>query len=437
MILEANFDKYTNKLSATVPVKMYGKVKRVNGLLIESLGPPASIGDLCYIFDREKKSYVTAEVVGFEDNTFFIMPYRDMAGISPGCEILSLGKPLSIPVGDSLKGRILNGLGEPLDGKGPIQSSISYNIYRKPPEALDRLRIDKPFRVGVKAIDGCLPIGKGQRVGIFSGSGVGKSTLLGMMARGSESDINVIALIGERGREVKEFIDNVLGEKGLSKSVLVVVTSDQPALMRIKGAYVATTIAEYFRDQGKSVLFLMDSVTRFAMAQREVGLSLGEPPTTKGYTPSVFGMLPKLMERTGMGDHGSITAFYTVLVDADDFNEPISDACRSILDGHIMLSRRLASKNHYPSIDILDSVSRLSDEVSTPEQRQWMRRIKELIAVYEEARDLINIGAYVKGSNPKIDESISKIDNINSFLKQDFHELYSFDKVMEVMKKVV
>ncbi len=434
--LQVDLSKYKRRLERSNVFKMIGKVIRINGLMIESIGPAASIGDVCLIYDKEKKNHSKAEVVGFNKNKFFLMLYSDMEGISPGCEIVLAGRSLKIPVGESLKGRILNGLGEPLDGKGSINEAVSYPIHRDPPKALQRTPIKDQFKVGVKAIDGCLAIGKGQRVGVFSGSGVGKSIMLGMMAKGSESDVNVIALIGERGREVREFVENVLGEEGLKKSIVVVVTSDQSPLMRIKGAYTATAIAEYFRDQGNDVLFMMDSVTRFAMAGREIGLSLGEPPTSKGYTPSVFSMLPKLIERTGMGKNGSITAFYSVLVDADDFNEPISDACRSILDGHIILSRKIAAQNHYPSIDILDSVSRLSDIVANPELLDIAKKIKELKAVFENASDLINIGAYVKGSNSKIDESIEKIDAMNSFLKQDMHEICPFEVTQKQMKGI-
>lgn len=432
-----DFTSYRQKIEKTNPCQLLGRILHINGMLMESSGPPGAIGDLCTIIDPQTKEPHLAEIIGFKQNKYYLMTYGgEMTGIAPGTPVYSTGESLQIPVGESLKGRIINGLGQPIDGKGDILPEKYLSLLRPAPDALKRKRIDTPFHVGIRAIDGCLPIGLGQRVGIFSGSGVGKSTLLGMMARGSDAEINVICLLGERGREVREFIEKDLGEEGMKKSVVIVVTSDQPALMKIKGAYVATTIAEYFRDKGKLVLFTMDSLTRFAMAQREVGLSLGEPPTTKGYTPSVFAMLPKLLERTGMGENGAITAFYTILVDADDFNEPISDSSRAILDGHIVLSRRIASMNHYPSIDILESVSRLADAVASEEQMSMLRKIKELMAVYEEARDLINIGAYAKGANPKIDEAISKIDAINQFLRQNMYEQTSFETVMETMKKI-
>ena len=430
-----DLEKYKTRIREAGTVRMFGRVTKVNGLMIESNGPPASIGDLCRVGEDDGGGRL-AEVIGFDKDTYYLMTYGDMGGISPGSRIYSLGRSLRIPVGEALKGRIINGLGEPIDGKGPIVYEELRPIQCDSPPALSRNKIELPFRVGIKAIDGCLPMGVGQRIGIFSGSGVGKSTLLGMMAKGSESDINVIALIGERGREVREFIENDLGEEGLKKSVVVVVTGDQPALMRLKGAYVATTVAEYFRDRGNGVLLMMDSLTRFAMAQREIGLSLGEPPTTKGYTPSVFTLLPRLLERTGMAGDVGITAFYTILVDADDFNEPISDACRAILDGHIVLSRKIAAMNHYPAIDVLESVSRLSEVVSGEEQLTLMKRLKSLMAVYNEARDLINIGAYVKGSNPMIDEAISRIDSINLFLRQGIHEIFPFEQTLAQLRKM-
>lgn len=427
---------FHTRVARSVTFRRMGKVKRVTGLVIESEGPPVSIGDLCHVYSHEGDSVIKGEVVGFKDSVFYIMPYGSMEGIAPGCRVVSTGRPLKVPVGMNLQGRVINGVGEPIDGKGPITGVEFYSTTGRIPPAMKRPRIKSAFHVGIKAVDSCLTLGMGQRVGIFSGSGVGKSTLLGMMARGAESQLNVIALIGERGREVREFIEESLGEEGLKRSVVVAVTSDEPALMRIKGAYTATAVAEYFREKGLSVLFMMDSITRFAMAQREIGLSIGEPPTTKGYTPSVFTLLPRLMERTGMSAEGAITALYTVLVDADDFNEPISDACRSILDGHIMLQRRLAAANHYPAIDLLDSVSRLSVDVCTEEQLRLAKQMKELVSVYEEARDLINIGAYVSGSNPKIDEAISKIDAINAFLIQGIREMCPFEETMMKFRAV-
>ena len=365
------------------------------------------------------------------------MALSKMEGISPGAEVRSSSTPLTINCGDSILGRVVDGLGNPIDGKGKIIGNDPIRLNNTPPNPLERKRIDEPFSTGIRSIDGLLTCAKGQRMGIFAGSGVGKSVLLGMMAKGSESDINVIALIGERGREVREFIEKDLGEEGLKKSVIVTVTSDNEALLRVKGAMLATSIAEYFRDKGKNVLLMMDSVTRFAMAQREIGLAVGEPPTTKGYTPSVFNILPKLLERTGKNDKGSITALYTVLVDGDDMNEPIGDAVRSILDGHIVLNRKIAAKNHYPAIDILESVSRLFSEVASDKQKESAGVVKELMAVYKESEDLINIGAYVKGANQKIDMAISRIDRINSFLKQKIEEQVDFDDTLKKLNELL
>jgi len=430
-----SLDKYKKILYGNDFVDYCGSVSRVVGLTIESDGPQASIGDLCKIYTTTKK-VVDAEVVGFKENKVLLMPLGDMAGISPGSIIKATGGRLKVKVGKQLIGRVLNGMGIPIDGKGGIDSDEYYPVENTPPDPMTRKRISNPLPLGVKAIDGLLTIGKGQRVGIFAGSGVGKSTLMGMIARNTKADINVIALIGERGREVREFIEKDLKEDGLARSVVVVATSDQPALIRLKGAMVATAIAEYFRDMGKDVLLLMDSLTRFAMAQREIGLAIGEPPVSRGYTPSVFGIMPKLLERAGNSEKGSITGLYTVLVDGDDLTEPVTDTARGILDGHIVLSRALANKNQYPAIDVLASISRVMSDVVKPEHSKLAREIKKVMAVYKEAEDLINVGAYVKGSNPKIDNAIELIDKIIGFIEQETQENFDFDEVINKMKEI-
>jgi flagellum-specific ATP synthase len=416
------YDVYAERIGRANTVKQFGKVSQVVGLVIESIGPAVSIGRLCRIENQEDGSFIKAEVVGFRENRLLLMPLGPISGITPGAIVTSTGEELRVPVSPHLIGRVLGGLGQPIDGKGLIASSATRAVTGRAVAALSRQRITEPLRTGVKAVDLLSTVGKGQRMGIFAGSGVGKSVMLGMMARSSSADVNVIALVGERGREVREFIERDLGPEGMRRSVVVAVTSDQPALIRIKGALVATTIAEYFRDQGNDVMLLMDSVTRLAMAQREIGLAVGEPPATKGYTPSVFAMLPGLLERAGMSDRGSITGLYTVLVEGDDFNEPISDAVRSILDGHVALSRRLAALNQYPAIDCLDSISRLMKEVVSKEEMALAAKVRELYATYREAEDLINIGAYVKGSNPKIDLAISKYEPLNAFFRQEIFE---------------
>lgn len=409
----------------------YGKVTQVIGLTIESLGPSAKIGDICHIYPNQRVSPVLAEVVGFRSDKVLLMPLGDLGAIGPGSEVRGTRKPLQVSVGKSLLGRILDGLGQPIDDRGAIPATDEISIHKDPPNPLTRPTIRSPLSVGVRSIDSLLTIGRGQRIGIFAGSGVGKSTLLGMIARNTSADVNVIALTGERGREVREFIEKDLGEEGLARSVLVVATSDQPALVRIKGAFVATTIAEYFRDQGLHVNLMMDSVTRFAMAQREIGLTIGEPPATKGYTPSVFAMLPKLLERAGTGPVGSITGIYTVLVDGDDMNEPIADAVRGILDGHIVLSRQLTNKGHFPAIDILASVSRVMNDLAGPEHMQAASMFKKLLAVYRDAEDLINIGAYQRGSNQLIDTAIDYKPQMDKFLQQAIHEKSGFESSME------
>jgi flagellum-specific ATP synthase len=412
---------YARKLESIETLKSIGRVTRSVGLVIESQGPAVSVGDLCYLPSPDGDRSVLLEAVGFRDNHVLLMPLGQMPPVRVGDLIVAAGVRSEVAVGEDLLGRTIDALGRPLDGLGDIPSSgESYPLNRNTTNPLFRANIDEPLETGVRVIDGLLTIGAGQRIGIFGGSGVGKSTLLGMMAKQSAADVNVIALIGERGREVREFIENELGEEGMKRSVLVVSTSDDSALVRIRAALAATAIAEYFKDQGSNVLLIMDSVTRFCMAQREIGLAAGEPPSSKGYTPSVFALLPKLLERAGKFDNGgSITAFYTVLVEGDDMNEPIADAVRSILDGHIVLSRQLASQNHYPCIDVLHSNSRLFSSVASTEHRAKAGKVRELIAAYEKAEDLINIGAYQLGSNRSIDLAIARHDEIVNFLKQE------------------
>jgi len=430
-----NTDAYLEDIRENELLKVVGKVIQVVGLVVEAQVQGVSIGELCRIIVDEKRQ-ILAEVVGFKEEKVLLMPLGAIGGIKPGSKIYATGHPIEVKVGPQLLGRILDGLGNPMDQKGELEYDAIYPIDCDPPDPVQRPRIDQILKAGVKAIDGVLTLGRGQRMGIFAGSGVGKSTLMGMLARNCEADVNVISLVGERGREVKDFIEESLGEEGLKRSVVVCATSDNPPVIRLKGAMVGTAIAEYFRDQGKNVLFMMDSVTRFAMAQREIGLATGEPPTTKGYTPSVFAMLPRLMERAGTSDKGSITAIYTVLVDGGDMDEPIADAARGILDGHMVLSRDLAAKNHYPCIDINASVSRLFSSICSPDQKAAAAKLREVLARYSEAEDLINIGAYAKGSNPKIDYAISKIEAVNNFLKQSTHENVSFEDVLQTLNKI-
>ncbi|MBL0388911.1 flagellar protein export ATPase FliI [Tumebacillus sp. ITR2] len=425
-------DRYLKRLDRTRTIKVNGKVTKVIGLTIESKGPAATMGDVCTI-EAEGMAPMYAEVVGFRENNVLLMPLGDLGSIGPGHDVVATGSSLQIPVGPHLLGRVLNGLGEPIDGKGPLDCHEYAKATQQPPNPLTRKRIQEPLSVGVRCIDGLLTVGRGQRIGLFAGSGVGKSTLLGMMARNTTADINVIALIGERGREVREFIEKDLGEEGLKRSVLIVATSDQPPLVRIKGAMVATSIAEYFRDQGQDVVLMMDSVTRFAMSQREVGLAVGEPPTTRGYTPSVFAMLPRLLERAGTGHHGTITAFYTVLVDGDDMNEPVADAVRGILDGHIVLSRTLANRGHFPAIDVLASVSRVMNELVSPEHRRAANLVKRLSSIYKDSEDLINIGAYQRGSNMQIDLAIQYASAIEQFTTQDVYEKMDLEHTQAVL----
>lgn len=432
-----NLSKYIDVLEKSDFMKCTGKVSKVIGLTIESTGPEVKMGELCKLHSKNTDDLIYTEVVGFKDNKVLLMPLGDMTGIGPGDTVESLEKSLSVGVGKNLVGRILDGIGNPLDSKGELKVEEFYSVSNQPPNPLHRKRIKEPMSLGIKAIDGLLTVGRGQRIGIFAGSGVGKSTLLGMIARNAKADVNVIALIGERGREVGEFIEKDLKEEGLKRSIVITATSDQPALVRLKGAMVATSIAEYFRDQGKDVLLMMDSLTRFAMAQREIGLAIGEPPVSRGYTPSVFGILPRLLERAGTSSKGSITGLYTVLVDGDDLTEPITDAARGILDGHIVLSRDIANRNCYPAIDMLASVSRVMPDIITANHLKVAREIKKVLAIYRSAEDLINIGAYVKGSNPKIDYAIECIDNINKFIEQKVNENYSFEEMLELLEKVL
>lgn len=423
-------NKYSGALAEINPIVKSGRVTKVVGLSLESIGPKAPVGEICLLKNKSGNIINRAEIVGFRDNKIISMVLGDLNEIIQGMEIVGSGEALSINLGDNLLGRVINGLGEPIDGKPAIKSMERRSVHAVPPSPLTRKRIKNPIYTGIRAIDGMLTFGKGQRVGIFAGSGVGKSTLLGMIARNTSADINVIALIGERGREVREFIEKDLGTEGLSRSVVVAATSDMPALVRIKAALTATTIAEYFRDRGMDVMLMMDSVTRLAMAQREVGLTVGEPPTTKGYTPSVFSMMQKTMERAGTGDKGSITGLYTVLVEGDDFNEPISDTARGILDGHIILSRKIATIGHYPAIDVLESISRLRKDVITAEHNTAAYEIQSIMAAYRGAEDLISVGAYQKGANPKIDRAIRLIDAINFFLRQKTDEKISFEETV-------
>ncbi|XKE55586.1 flagellar protein export ATPase FliI [Sutcliffiella horikoshii] len=410
------------------PYRRYGKVKRVIGLMIESKGPESSIGDVCnIIINKKKKRIVQAEVVGFRDDHVILMPFTDIQDIGPGCMVEATNNPLEIRIGEDLRGKVLDALGKPLNQEEELPVGLGkYPADQAPPNPMTRPSIAEELEVGVKVIDGLLTVGKGQRVGIFAGSGVGKSTLLGMIARNTHADINVIALIGERGREVRDFLERDLGPEGLKRSIVIVATSDQPALMRIKGAYTATAISEYFRDMGYNVMLMMDSVTRVAMAQREVGLAVGEPPTTKGYTPSVFSMLPKLLERTGTNQHGSITAFYTVLVDGDDMNEPIADTVRGILDGHFVLDRELANKGQYPAINVLKSVSRVMNHIVDTEHKRAAESMREKLSKYYQAEDLINIGAYKRGSSREIDDAIQSYPAIINYLKQEVDDSWKF-----------
>ncbi len=427
-------DKYRDLVSRSFSTK-YGKIVKVVGLTLESIGPDANINDVCVILTQDKKHEILAEVVGFKENRVLLMPVDSIEGIGVGSMVYSTKECFKIPVGEDLLGKVLDGVGQPIDGT-ELNLPIHYPLENNPPDPLERRLIADVLSLGVKPIDGLLTIGKGQRIGIFAGSGVGKSTLLGMIARNTKADINIIALIGERGREVREFIERDLGEEGMKRSVVVVATSDKPALVRNKAAKTATAIAEYYRDQGKDVLLMMDSLTRFSMAQREIGLATGEPPISRGYPPSVYSQLPMLLERAGNSGKGSITGIYTVLVDGDDFNEPITDAARGILDGHIMLSRKLGHKNHYPAIDILQSISRCMSSITDKTHKTAANNLKNILATYNDAEDLINIGAYRAGSNKEIDYAIKKIDEVNTFLRQGTDEKFDFEQTVELLEGI-
>ena len=435
-ISDMEFDKYRS-VSTDSLFKVRGKVVNVVGLTIESAGPSAKLGDICMIYPSAANvgsKPALAEVVGFRNGRNLLMPYENVEGIGPGSSVENTGAPLKVRVDDSLLSHTLDGLGRP--NEEMVLSGEEYSVEAKPPDPMSRKIISEVLPLGVKAVDGLITVGKGQRIGIFAGSGVGKSTLMGMFARNTKADINVIALIGERGREVREFIERDLGPEGMKRSVVVVATSDKPALERKKAAQTATAIAEYFRDQGKDVLLMMDSMTRFSMAQREIGLASGEPPVSRGYPPSVYSEMPKLLERAGCSDKGSITGLYTVLVDGDDFNEPITDTARSILDGHIMLDRKLAHKNHYPAIDVLQSISRCMSQIATREHKSYAGRLKNVMATYAEAEDLINIGAYKAGSNPDIDYAVSRIGAVNEFLMQDVSDKFTFEQTVSMLKEI-
>ncbi|MHC4182154.1 MAG: FliI/YscN family ATPase [Planctomycetota bacterium] len=434
---EGLLEKYHQRLSQVNTMKLMGTVSRATSMLIESLGPEVPVGELCGLTTQTKDKSVLAEVVGFKEKRTLLMPIGDTDGISPKSEVIATGYPLNVKLGSSLIGRVLDGLGNPMDNKGPVNYDETRAVYNDPPDPMERHLITEPINTGIRAIDSLLTCGKGQRLGIFAGSGVGKSTLLGNIAKSSKADVNVIALIGERGREVREFIEHNLGEEGLKKSVVVVVTSDKPVIVRLKGGFVATTIAESLRDQGMDVMLLMDSITRLANAQREIGLAIGEPPTTRGYTPSVFSVLPKLLERPGTISKGSITALYTVLVEGDDFNEPVSDAVRAILDGHIILSRKMAAQNHFPAIDILNSVSRCMIDIVSPEHMQAAQRLKSTYSIYKEAEDMINVGAYVEGKNSKIDYATKMIDKITEYLRQEVDEQSNYEEDITRLKDMM
>ena len=414
-----------------------GVVRRVTGLVIESEGPETSIGQVCSITSDRSTEKIEAQVIGFRENVVLLMALNSIHLIHPGCKVISRRNSNEVPFGPSLLGRIIDGMGRPIDGKGPLVAPSRDGFYADPPNPLSRSRIKEPFASGIKSIDCFVPMGVGQRMGIFAGSGVGKSILLGMIAKGSDADVNVISLVGERGRELREFVESDLGEEGLKKSIVVVSTSDQPAPMRIRASILATAIAEGFRNEGQKVLLLMDSLTRFAMAQREIGLASGEPPASRGYVPSVFSLLPKLLERTGTSELGAITSIYTVLVEGDDMNEPVADAVRGFLDGHIVLSRKLANANHFPAVDVLSSVSRLDRSVCNEKELSLISQARDLLSTYHQNEDMINVGAYVKNSNPKIDLAIDKFTGIQDFLRQRFDALSNRENAFSELRTVL
>jgi len=430
-----SISKQTQKIKSTDPIQLDGKVSQVVGLVIEATGPQNAVGNLCNIYAHDG-TIIRAEIVGFKENKILLMPLDETVGITPGARVTSCPQQLTIPVGNELKGRVLDGLGNPIDDKGPIKCAHQYPVFNTPPDPLKRMKIDTQLSTGIRSIDGLIPIANGQRVGIFSGSGVGKSVSMGMIARNTSAEINVIALIGERGREVREFIENDLGDEGMKRSILVVATSDQAPYIRLKAALTATAIAEYFRDQGMDVMLMMDSLTRVAQAQREVGLAVGEAPTTKGYTPSVFALLPRLLERTGTNEIGSITGLYSVLVEGDDLSDPVADSARSILDGHIVLSRDLANKGHYPSVDVLKSVSRLKTAIAKGDKLRQINKIIQLMSVFNDSEDLINIGAYSKGSNPNVDIAIQFMPIINQLLRQNIDETTELKETLEFIEAI-
>lgn len=431
------FKDLTELIMKTETIDHIGKIENIVGMSMEASGGKASIGDIAYIYNEDRKEQIPVEVVGFKDDKIQLMAYENMSGIAAGSFVRNTRRRLKIPVGDFLRGRIIDAKGEPMDGKGPFENPKYYYVENPYINPMTRPPITDPLEFGVKAIDGMNTIGKGQRIGIFAGSGVGKSTLLGMIARNVKADINVVALVGERGREVREFIEKDLGPEGMKRSVLIVATSDQPAMLRMKCPLVATTIAEYFKNQGKDVLLMMDSLTRFAMAQREIGLAIGEPPVARGYTPSIYAEFPKLLERSGNFKEGSITGIYTVLVEGDDTNEPIADTVRGIVDGHIVLSRKLANANHFPAIDVSASISRLMTNIVSEEHRKMASEIRDILSLYEKNEDLISIGAYKSGTNPKLDVAIAKIEKINKFLCQGINENDSYEAILEKMKAIL
>jgi flagellum-specific ATP synthase len=430
------FGRYESVIQETDPIRLNGKVTQVIGLLIEATGPQIAVGEVCVI--KTPNGDMPCEVVGFRRGAVLLMPLISVEGIRQGSEVVPVGHPLTAPAGDGMLGRLVDGLGNPADEKGPLEGNIVYvPIQRDPPSPFSRKRISQPLETGIRVLDGLFTIGRGQRLGVFAGSGVGKSTLMGMICRSSKADVNVIGLVGERGREVREFIEKDLGTEGLRRSVVVVATSDRPALVRVKAAFTATAIAEYFRDQGKDVMLMMDSVTRFALAQREIGLAVGEPPTTRGYTPSVFSMMPKLLERAGTARTGSISAIYTVLVEGGDMDEPVADTVRGILDGHLVLSREMAQQNIYPAVDLMASISRLMPEITTKRHYDLANRIRDLYGTYQQSADLISIGAYKAGTNPKIDESVQKLPRIQDFIRQGINEAIPFEQTLKQLETIV